>query len=146
MYNWLKIAKERGFKTAVLCCHGSAKGDYADFANSAQVFRQDKSTGGAQGHGIYLASYDRIANYYNCTDQASLRTTYPEGTFILSLLLVTDSPSYGAYTRYRVSGSIPVSTTMPHDDAYCVRDQALILPLGLAVGAKPGSKKKKRGT
>mgnify|MGYP006140080917 CR=1 FL=1 len=31
------------------------------------------------------------------------------------------------------------------DDAYCVRDQALILPLGLAVGAKAGSKKKKRG-
>lgn len=142
LFNWLTLAKSRGYNCARLLCHGNSKGEYDKFAQDPQVFRLDISQSGAQGNGIYLAAYTAIAKYYNCKDVCGLRKThYPDGTMILTLLLTQDGAGYGAYSRYRVSGNIPVTQTQSHDDAYSVRDQALILPLGLAVASK--SKKRR---
>ena len=144
--SWLTVAQTRGDFEVRVVGHGVRSGDFASLAKDPAGFNLAYSREGRVGFGCYVSPLDCIP-----ADYTSAGGTHPDGTMVLGLLLVfksstpttgtsTSANSYqaqnGAYDFYHLgsgrSGYLASSYTV--NDAYNVRDQTLLLPLGKVVG------------
>lgn len=125
---WLRCAKERKWGETRLCMHGMRSGQYEELGKDMSGFNFDFSQHGVKKWGFYCSASDHIASDYN-----GGRGTYPDGTAVIVLLLIKRNAREGSYEHYKLGsnrgGAIDVSVR----DAYAVRDQMLVLTLGLAI-------------
>ena len=122
---WLRIARDRGYKSCRLLMHGS--GNYAHMEKDAAGFDMAYARGGVKKHALYGAASDHVASDYNCASNC------PRGSAMLMLLLTKPSAGLGAYEQYHLGSHTHAGASVGQADAFAVRDQLLVLPLGLAI-------------
>ena len=101
----------------LIVTHGSDSAKYNLMAQDPTGFKIEKSNDGAEGYGIYCALDDNVSKYYN--------KKQPEGCFIICLLFQKSNITNGGCTFF--------SYNSDNYDSVNIRDQMLLLPLGLAV-------------
>ena len=91
---------------------------------------------------------NEIATYYGASARNASNRTYPHGTALIGLIVTKPgalhNPTYGmnngAMCCYPLSSNLGSSLKVqyPHNynDAVCVRDMSIWLPLGLAMASK----------
>ena len=126
---WLTTAKAHGYNKARLVMHGSKSDTYAKMRDSPLGLDMHFSDYGAQGYGLYVACSDHIPTTYN--------DGCPNGTAVIGLLLIKGGFNTEAdFVRYQLQGSasrLYRHSARGYQDAYCIRNVHLFLPLGLAV-------------
>lgn len=151
---WLETAKFKDYEIRVVG-HGVRSCSIDTLANDprgfdlAKCYQGGRAQGdGGKGYGIYVSPLDAIPADYNNKNDGGY------GTMVIGLLLVekpdagrtattTSSASYqvstGAYEFYSLDTHSPgfrpdyLAKSAYENDAYCVRDPTLFLPLGKVV-------------
>ena len=147
---WLTLLHHREYEVRVVG-HGVRSGRYDQLAKDPSGFNVAKSQHGAHGYGVYVSPFDAIpADYGRRSTQLPGAPVYPDGTFVLALLLT--EPGAGTlgrpahegggmkwfhlgsarpgYIENGPSGATPGNLPL---DAIVVKDPSLLLPLGLVV-------------
>lgn len=143
IFNWLKIASDRGYTAARIVLHGASKEAYKSIRDDFMGFRLRNAgqNGQAHGNGTYFGLSDHITVTYN------RKSGLPEGSAILALLLTDDDSGWkdkGSYTHVE-DKNIPVEVTTfslcnsfkKMRNAVCVHEGQLALPLGLVRAFDP---------
>jgi len=125
---WLRCAKERKWGDARICMHGMRSNKYDQLGKDMAGFNFDFSQQGARKWGFYCSVSDHIASDYN-----GGRGVYPDGTALIVLLLIKRNAGEGSYEHYKLGSGRGGSLNYSTNDAYAVRDQMLVLTLGLAI-------------
>lgn len=152
---WLTCAISRDYLEARIVMHGMKDGPYDKLFNDCSSSDPMKSNlGNAKGHGFYVSASNEIATHYGkraaTTARGGARVNH--GTALIGLILLernkcsdpTRQHDNGAFAFYPLASTIGVNVKYPtgHStsgawcDAFCVRDQTIFLPLGLAFAKK----------
>lgn len=110
------------------------------------------SSGNAMGHGFYVSASNEIASQYGrrALVRGTSGTRHNYGTALIGLILTTPGQcadptrrvDNGAFSFYPLANTVGAQVKYPSygkstwNDAFCVRDQTIWLPLGLACAKK----------
>lgn len=154
---WLLSVVKRGYTEARLGMHGMKDGPYELLFEDVSAADPMKSAhGNAQGYGFYVAASNEIAAQYGrrALVRAGCSSRHNYGTALIGLILTTPGlcsdpkrrVDNGAFSFYALANTVGAQVKYPScsstcgpttwNDAFCVRDQTIWLPLGLACAKK----------
>ena len=150
---WLLSVVKRGYTEARILMHGMKEGPYESlFDDHSGCNPMMSGSTNAMGHGFYASASNEIAAQYG--RRALIRGTtgarHNYGTALIGLILTTPGQcsdpkrgvDNGALAYYPLANTVGAQVKYPSsgqsiwNDAFCVRDQTIWLPLGLAYAKK----------